>query len=102
MTKVDQGSAAMNRARHEALDAAILISTGPEMDLAETALNLRDINPSMTIIFVADLQAENQEADQTDAIAHAIPKATVLTAGELGLYLDSPEWNAHSVTKLTR
>ena len=102
VTKVDQGRAAVNRARHEMLDTAVLISTGPDMDLAETALNLRDINPSIAIIFVADRQGGDQEADPTDAIAHAIPKAKVLTTIELGPYLDSPEWNVHPVPKPPR
>lgn len=95
MTRVDQSAAAVNRARHESLDAAVLISTGPEMDLAETALNLRDVNPSIAIIFVADRQGCDEEAGLTDAIVHAIPKARVLTTIELGPYFESPEWSAH-------
>ena len=92
VTKVDQGDMAVKRARHEILDAAVLISTGPEMDLAETALNLRDINPSIVIIFIAG-RSSNEGADPTDTIAHAIPRAKVLTTNELGQYLVSPEWH---------
>ena len=95
VTKVDQSAAAVNRARHEALDAAVLVSTGPEMDVAETALNLRDVNPSIAIIFVAGRQGCDEEAGLTDAIAHAIPKAKVLTTIELGHYFESPEWSVH-------
>jgi DNA-binding NarL/FixJ family response regulator len=101
VTKVDHGAAAVNRARHETLDAAVLISTGPDMDLAETALNLRDINPSIAIIFVAGRQGDD-ETDPTDAVAHAIPRAKVLTTGELVEYLDSLEWNFHPLPKPPR
>jgi len=102
VSKVDRGAAAVNQARHEKLDAAVLISTGPEMDLAETALNLRDINPSIAIIFIAGRQSRDREAAPTDAIAHAIPRAKVLAKGELGDYLDSPEWKAHPGLKTNR
>jgi len=102
VTKVDRGAAAVNQVRHETLDTAVLISTGPEMDLAETALNLRDINPSIAIIFIADRQGRSEDEGPTDAIAHAIPKAIVLTAVELGHYLDSPHWHAHPVPKVPR
>jgi DNA-binding response OmpR family regulator len=95
ITKVNRGAAAVNQARHETLDAAVLISTGPEMDLAEIALNLRDINPSIAIIFISGHHSRDEEADPTDAIAHAIPRAKVLAKGELGHYLDSPEWKSH-------
>jgi len=92
VTRVNRGSAAVIQARHETLDAAVLISTESEMDLAEIALNLRDINPSIAIIFVSSHHTRSEDADPTDAIAHAIPRATVLRKGELGNYLDSPEW----------
>lgn len=102
VTRVSRGTAAVDRARHETLDAAVLISTGPEMDLAETALNLRDIKPSIAIVIIADRQSAVEEADQTGAIAHAVPRIRVLTVDELGHYLDSPEWNAQLTFKPTR
>jgi DNA-binding response OmpR family regulator len=92
VTKVDHGDMAVKRARHEMLAAAVLISTGPEMDLVETALNLRDINPSIVIIFIAD-RCSHERADPMDAIAHAIPRAKVLTTIELGQYFVTPDWH---------
>jgi hypothetical protein len=92
--KVNDGGAAVSRARHEHLDATILISTGKDMDLAETALNLRDINPAVEIIILVNKESTREEAAQTDAVAHAIPKTRILTTHELNGYLVSPQRKA--------
>ena len=77
--------------RHEVIDAAVLISTGREMDLTETALTLRDINASVEIIVLMDPSGTGDEAARTDVVAHAIPKAKLLTASELNNYFAPPE-----------
>jgi hypothetical protein len=87
VVKVDKGTTAVDCARRENLDGTILISTGKEMDLAETALNLADVNPSLDIIIVVASKHAEEEAASADAIAHAIPKAKVLTDTELSDYL---------------
>jgi hypothetical protein len=83
---VDHGAAAVKRAKHESLGAAVLISTGSEMNLAETALNLRDIHPSIEIIIVADRKPIEETAAQTDAVLRAISKTKPLTQSELNSY----------------
>lgn len=91
VVKADEGATAVKRAKHETLCAAVLISTGREMDVTETALNLRDVKPSLEIIIVADRDAAG-DATQRNTIAHAIPKMKILTSRELSNYLASPKW----------
>ena len=93
VTKSSNGQAAVLKVRHEIIDAAVLISTGREMDLTETALTLRDIDSSVEIIVLLDPKGTRDEAAQTDAVAHAIPKTKVLTASELSNYFASQEWS---------
>ena len=64
VTNVPDGKMAVSRAQHEMFDTAILISTGEEMDLAETVFNLRDISNSMRLIILSD---------QTSTIRSAVP-----------------------------
>jgi DNA-binding response OmpR family regulator len=89
VTKVDEGRAAIARAKHEPLNAAVLVSTGMEMDLAETVLNLKDVNPCVPIIIVAGSSTAEEKVVQTAAIVRALPETTVVTAGELEHYLTS-------------
>jgi hypothetical protein len=86
------GQAAVLKLRHEVVDAAVLISTGREMDLTETALTLRDINASMEIIVLTDPKRTADETARADVVARAIPKARILTAPELNVYFASADW----------
>jgi DNA-binding response OmpR family regulator len=87
VTKVDEGTAAIERAKHESFNAAVLISTGTEMDLAETVLNLRDVNPGVEIIIVAGSDNAEEKAAQTAALVRALPETNVLTISDLDHYL---------------
>jgi hypothetical protein len=86
------GQAAVLKLRHEAIDAAVLISTGREMDLTETALTLRDINASVEIIVLMGPKRTADETARADAVARAIPNARILTAPELNVYFASADW----------
>lgn len=94
VTKVDEGAAAIERAKHEPVNIAVLISTGIDMDLAETVLNLRDVNSSIEIIIIAGAHKAEEKTAQTAAIVRALPGTTVLTINELDRYLESIPWKA--------
>jgi hypothetical protein len=96
VTKVDEGAAAIALAKHELLNAAVLISTGKEMDLAETVLNLRDVNPGVEIIIIANSDTAAEKAAQTAAIVQALPETTVVTISEFDRYLASGAWKGKS------
>ncbi len=102
VTKVDGGATAVYRARHEILDAAVLISTGREMDITETVLNLRDVSPSVEIIIMVGQGRAGDVASQSKLIVDAIPKVKILTIQELGRYLSSLEWQGEAMAEVAR
>jgi hypothetical protein len=88
VTKVPDGKVAVSRAQHEMFDAAILISTGEEMDLAETVFNLRDISGSMELIIVSDQTNTINSAVPKETLASLVSNATVMTTRELEQHLN--------------
>ena len=84
VVKLSSGEAAINRAQRENFDAAVLVSTGKAMDLAETVLNLRDVNGSLQIVVVTDREIikKNDFLAKT-LVAHPVPGTQLLTAAQL-------------------
>ena len=78
--KARSGEAALAFAKHVAVDAFVLLSTGDAMGRTETALNLRDIRPCSEIILVA---RDHATPTQGEVAAKAIPNTLVLTLQEL-------------------
>ena len=89
---MSDGAAAVERMKRANIDAAVLVSSGRAMDRTETALNLRDINPSMEIIIIAGRKLPGNKRPEIEVIGPAISNTRVLTARQLEDYLISPKW----------
>ena len=76
VTKVSDGYNAVYRVRTETFDAAVLVSTGEEMDLAETVFNLRDITRSMEILIVLD--GADSSGNLVAKIAATVPHTIIV------------------------
>jgi 5S rRNA maturation endonuclease (ribonuclease M5) len=76
VVRVCKGDSAVRRVRREFFDVTVVISTGKEMDLAETVFNLRDIKSSMEIIIVAD--CSDASGSMIGNIAKTVPNTVVV------------------------
>ena len=81
VVKVSSGKVAVSRAEREIFDAAVIVSTGDEMDLAETVFNLSDIRRSMQIIIANRPRSQCNETRKT--VARVVPDAIVIAMEEL-------------------
>jgi DNA-binding response OmpR family regulator len=87
VTKVGDGSSAVQKVRKESFDSVVLVSTGKEMDLVETVFNLRDLSAAMEIIMVAD--RADTSGNLMVRIAKTVPKTIVVNVQGLR-YLVEP------------
>jgi DNA-binding response OmpR family regulator len=87
VTRAIDGEIAVSSVRREMFDAAVLVSTGQEMDLAETVLNLRDLRKSMPILIVTGVDDGGQNAVARAVVEESVPNTKVLSLEELRNFL---------------
>jgi DNA-binding NarL/FixJ family response regulator len=85
VTKVSDGDRAVDNVRRKIFDTAVVVSTGQEMDLAETVFNLRDIRSSMEIVIVTDCADASESV--IGKIAATVPKTITLSLHGLEVLL---------------
>jgi PleD family two-component response regulator len=101
VTKVCGGDRAVRQMRREIFDTAVVVSTGQEMDLAETVFNLRDIRSSMEIVIVTD--SADARGSVIRKIAVTVPKIITLNLHGLEVLLealkDTSAWKAAALNR---
>lgn len=81
---------ALDIARHQMFDIAVLLSQGSLLNVTETAFNLRDINQRMEIIIVVERRAGNSNRFLQQLLEHPIEKTNIVTRRQLQRQLQ--EW----------
>jgi hypothetical protein len=91
LIKVATGEEALTVAQENLLDAAVLVSTGEKMDVAETVFNLRDVRPALPI-WIIDSEGKNA-GDRTVkyAVSDNIPDTRVVSVSQLRRHFNSAE-----------
>jgi len=80
---VRDGMAAIDHARREPWDAAVLVSTGSLVNVADTAFNLRDLNRSIEIIILVNRLGPRSNRFLRPLLEHPIERTRVLTRRQL-------------------
>lgn len=88
LKKVRDGNEALASVRRQSFERVILVSTGEQMDLVETILNLRDIRPSVPVIVLSDPACAARSPGAQAILARAAPEVPILDLTELLAHLD--------------
>jgi hypothetical protein len=81
--QVNDGVAALERVRHELFDAAILLSKGSLINVAETVFNLRDLQRSLPIVVLVDRLNRRTDRILRQLEEHPIEGTQIVTRREL-------------------
>ena len=97
VTPVRDGAAALDHARHELFDAAVLVSKGSITNVAEMVFNLRDLNRSMTIVILVDRMGRQTHRFLRQLLEHPIQGTRIVTRRQLqkqlfGMLAPPPEY----------
>ena len=84
--------AAIEHARREILDTAVLVSTGRLVNVAEAVFNLRDLNRSMEIIILINRRSSRLVRP---LLEHPIERTRVLTRRQLQRELTASSARQH-------
>jgi hypothetical protein len=74
---------AIEHARREPLDTAVLVSTGSLVNVADTVFNLRDLNRSVEIIILVNRLGPRSGRFLRTLLDHPIERTRVLTRRQL-------------------
>ena len=74
---------ALDIARHQLFDAAVLISRGSLLNVTETVLNLRDLNQSMELIILVERRTKNSNRFLHQLLDHPIKGTNIMTRRQL-------------------
>jgi hypothetical protein len=74
---------ALDFARHEEFDGAVLMCQGSLINVAETVFNLKDLNRSMQIILLIESRSKHPNRLLRQLMEHPIEGTRILTRREL-------------------
>jgi hypothetical protein len=80
-------TAALDLARHQPLDTAVLLRQGSFLNIAEAVFNLRDLNQGLEIIVLIDRLAKNPSRFFRQLIENPIEKTQFMTRRQLQKHL---------------
>lgn len=80
---VADDQAALDHARHEHLETAVLVSNRSLTDVAETVFNLRDLNHSLEIIILMDHRGRQASRFLRALLEHPIEGTCIVTRRQL-------------------
>jgi hypothetical protein len=80
---IKEPDAAIDHARHELIDTAVVVSAGSLISDAEIIFNLRDFNPSMEIVVVIESRRKSSDRFLRQLVEHPIERTIILTRREL-------------------